>query len=144
MSRRISGAVAGAILIASLSVALPGAAHASVQPAAGATQVRIAEQRVETLEPTVSVRVGTRVAWVVVDLPALDARRVRMDVRTPVAVSGARRTWQWCEIDYVGPGRYRCGVDVRKRTGARSLVGAWEASAEVDALTIGVVPFVLT
>lgn len=140
MTRRIAGALACVLMVGTLSVSLGGVAHAGMEP----LEERVSRAGVEPLGPRVEVRVGRRVAWVVVDLPKLDADRVRMEVRTPPDAHGARRTWQWCAIDYVGSGRYRCGVDIRRRTGARKLAGLWEASGALDGVTVGVVPFALS
>ena len=81
-----------------------------------------------------------KVRWVQMDLPQTKARRVRIDLLTP-KVNGKRRLWQFCAMDYVGLGTYRCGLDVSGSTPARSMDGRWLGKLKVDGKSVGNVSF---
>ena len=83
---------------------------------------------------------NAKVFWVQAELPALDARRVRIDLLTP-SLDGERRRWQFCQMDYVGLGTYRCGLDVDSSTPVRTMDGTWLASFKVDGTTTSKVTF---
>jgi hypothetical protein len=81
-----------------------------------------------------------RVVWVQVDLPETTARTVRIDILSP-RVNGARQRWQYCQMEYVGLGTYRCGLHVGSKTPARSMTGAWLGKLSVDGNRAGSVKF---
>ncbi|MGH7315798.1 MAG: hypothetical protein ACREJS_06005 [Candidatus Rokuibacteriota bacterium] len=76
------------------------------------------------------VRSSGRVAWVESEFPRVSARRVRIEVFAPSP--DGRSLWQYCGLEYAGPGAYRCGVDISRGTRARRLRGSWEARLRVD------------
>jgi len=87
-----------------------------------------------------SVVHSRQTAWVQVNLPETTARRIRIDINTP-RVNGYRERWQFCEMEYVGLGTYRCGVDVRRSTPVKSMTGKWLGTLKVDGRTPGTVRF---
>jgi len=91
-----------------------------------------------TARPTV-VRTQ-RVVWVQVELPVTRARSIRIDILTP-RVNGARQRWQYCHMEYVGLGTYRCGLHVGYKTPARSMAGNWLGRLSVDRNPAGSVEF---
>ncbi len=100
--------------------------------------------------PTVSEAAGLKVEsaavrddkvrWVQMDLPRTKARKVRIELLTP-KVNGKRRLWQFCNMDYVGLGTYRCGLDVGGSTPAKSMDGKWLGKLKVDGKRVGHVTF---
>jgi hypothetical protein len=90
------------------------------------------------VSPTV-VR-APRVVWIQVDLPETTARSVRIDILTP-KVNGARQRWQYCEMEFVGLGTYRCGLHVGSKTPARSMTGEWLGKLSIDRDRVGSVKF---
>ena len=87
-----------------------------------------------------SVVHSRQTAWVQVTLPETTARRVRIDINTP-KVNGDRERWQFCEMEYVGLGTYRCGLDARRSTPVKSMTGKWLGALKVDGRTLGTVRF---
>ncbi|MGH2699401.1 MAG: hypothetical protein ACRDJL_09415 [Actinomycetota bacterium] len=81
-----------------------------------------------------------KVAWVQMNLPETKARKVRIEMHTP-KVQGERRLWQFCDMPYVGLGTYRCGLDLRGSTPARSMSGKWLGKLKVDGRKVGTVRF---
>ena len=81
-----------------------------------------------------------RVVWVQVDLPDTNARSVRIDILTP-RVNDARQRWQYCDMEYVGLGTYRCGLHVGNKTPARSMTGNWLGKLSVNGNATGSVKF---
>lgn len=81
-----------------------------------------------------------KVRWVQMDLPQTKARRVRIELLTP-KVNGERRLWQFCVMDYVGLGTYRCGLDVGGSTPVKSMDGKWLGRLKVDGKSVGRVSF---
>lgn len=100
--------------------------------------------------PTVSEAAGLKargavvrddkVRWVQMDLPRTKARKVRIELLTP-KVNGKRQLWQFCNMDYVGLGTYRCGLDVGGSTPAKSMDGKWLGKLKVDGNRVGAVRF---
>jgi len=100
--------------------------------------------------PTVSQAAGLKargavvrddkVRWVQMDLPQTKARKIRIELLTP-KVNGKRQLWQFCKMDYVGLGTYRCGLDVSGSTPARSMDGKWLGKLKVDGKRVGDVTF---
>ncbi|CAN5568979.1 hypothetical protein BH20ACT23_BH20ACT23_11520 [soil metagenome] len=80
------------------------------------------------------------VRWVQMNLPQTKARKVRIELLTP-KVNGKRQLWQFCNMDYVGLGTYRCGLDVGGSTPARSMDGKWLGKLKVDGKRVGKVTF---
>ena len=72
-----------------------------------------------------------KVIWVQIDLPKTRAKNVRIELRTP-KVNDKRQLWQFCDMEYVGLGTYRCGLDVSGATPAGSMVGQWLGTFKVD------------
>lgn len=72
------------------------------------------------------------VLWVETSLPRVTMDRVRIDVLAPRRDGQGRRLWQYCRLSYVGPGAYRCGIDVARRTRAHKLEGSWLARVSAD------------
>jgi hypothetical protein len=70
------------------------------------------------------------VLFVQTSLPRADAERVYLNVLAPSP--DGREVWQWCRLGYVGPGTYRCGIDISKSTRARTLEGDWAANLRLD------------
>ncbi|MGH2751860.1 MAG: hypothetical protein ACRDK3_13460 [Actinomycetota bacterium] len=83
---------------------------------------------------------GRKVTWVQMDLPETKARKVRIEMLTP-KVNGKRHLWQFCSMDYVGLGTYRCGLDVGGSTPAGSMRGKWLGKLKVDGRSAGKVKF---
>ena len=81
-----------------------------------------------------------KVRWVQMDLPRTKARKVRIELLTP-KVNGKRQLWQFCNMDYVGLGTYRCGLDVSASTPAKSMDGKWVGKLKVDGKRVGAVRF---
>jgi hypothetical protein len=81
-----------------------------------------------------------KVRWVQMNLPATKARKVRIELLTP-KVNGKRQLWQFCDMDYVGLGTYRCGLDVGGSTPAKSMDGKWLGRLKVDGRDVGTVAF---
>jgi len=81
-----------------------------------------------------------KVVWVQVDLPETKARSVRIHILTP-KVKGARELWQYCEMEYVGLGSYRCGVHIGSQTPARSMTGSWVGKLSINGTAAGSVNF---
>ena len=81
-----------------------------------------------------------KVRWIQMDLPQTKARKVRIELLTP-KVKGKRRLWQFCAVDYVGLGTYRCGLDVSGSTPAKSMDGKWLGKLKVDGKKVGKVTF---
>jgi hypothetical protein len=72
-----------------------------------------------------------KVIWVQIDLPQTKAKKVRIELRTP-KVNEKRQLWQYCDMEYVGLGTYRCGLDVTGATPARTMDGQWLGTFKVD------------
>ncbi|MGH2776369.1 MAG: hypothetical protein ACRDJT_13180 [Actinomycetota bacterium] len=83
---------------------------------------------------------GDKVRWVQMNLPQTKAHKVRIQLHTP-EVSGKRRLWQFCDMEYVGLGTYRCGLDVGGSTPAKSMNGRWLGKLKVDGKRVGAVRF---
>ena len=81
-----------------------------------------------------------KVIWVQVDLPETKVRTVRIQILTPKA-NGARDQWQYCEMEYVGLGTYRCGLHIGGDTPARSMTGNWLGKLSIDRDAAGSVKF---
>ena len=81
-----------------------------------------------------------KVVWVQVDLPETTARTVRIEFLTP-RVNGARQRWQYCEMEYVGLGTYRCGLHIGGDTPARSMTGRWLGKLSIDGDAAGLKKF---
>ena len=81
-----------------------------------------------------------KVRWIQMDLPQIKARKVRIELLTP-KVKGKRQLWQFCAVDYVGLGTYRCGLDVGGSTPAKSMEGKWLGKLKVDGKRVGAVRF---
>jgi len=80
------------------------------------------------------------VKWVQMNLPQTKARNVRIEIHTP-KVNGARQLWQSCNMEYVGLGTYRCGLDISGSTPARSMSGKWLGKLKVDGQRVAGVSF---
>jgi hypothetical protein len=87
-----------------------------------------------------SVVLDDDVKWVQMDLPKMKAKKVRIEILTPV-VNGKRQLWQFCDMAYVGLGTYRCGLDIGGSTPARSMDGKWLGKLKVDGNPAGSVRF---
>jgi hypothetical protein len=96
--------------------------------------------RAADLDVTPAVVRTQKVAWIQVQLPETTARKVRIEVHTP-KVNGERRLWQACDMEYVGLGTYRCGVDVSGKTPARSMDGKWLGKVKLDGRGAGSMNF---
>jgi hypothetical protein len=83
---------------------------------------------------------GQKVAWIQMDLPETKARKVRIEMHTP-RIKGERRLWQSCDMEYVGLGTYRCGLDVSGKTPARSMDGKWLGKLKVDGRSVAALKF---
>jgi hypothetical protein len=81
-----------------------------------------------------------KVMWVQMDLPQTKAKMVRIKLHTP-KVDGNRQLWQSCEMEYVGLGTYRCGLDVSGATPARSMDGKWLGNLKLDGNRVDSVTF---
>lgn len=92
------------------------------------------------LEVDGSVVRNSNVVWVQMDLPQINANNVRIEILTP-QVDGERQLWQSCNMEYVGPGTYRCGLDVSSGSPARSMEGKWLGKLKVDGDRVGSVYF---
>jgi len=80
------------------------------------------------------------VIWVQMDLNRINARNVRIEIFTP-KVNGERQLWQFCNMQYVGPGTYRCGLGVGSGSPARNMDGRWLGKLKVDGVRVGSVSF---
>jgi hypothetical protein len=87
-----------------------------------------------------TVVLDDKVKWVQMDLPRTRAKKVRIEILTPL-VNGKRQLWQFCNMAYVGLGTYRCGLDVSPSTPARSMNGKWLGKLKLNGSTVGNVTF---
>ena len=87
-----------------------------------------------------SVVRNSNVIWVQMDLPQINANNVRIEILTP-QVNGERQLWQFCNMGYVGPGTYRCGLDVSSGSPARNMEGKWLGKLKVNGDRVGSVYF---
>jgi hypothetical protein len=92
------------------------------------------------LEVEGSVVRNGNVIWVQMDLPQVNANKVRIEILTPT-VNGERQLWQFCQMEYVGRGLYRCGLDVSSGSPARNMEGKWLGKLKVDGDRVGSVSF---
>jgi hypothetical protein len=87
-----------------------------------------------------SVVRNDNVIWVRMDLPQINANTVRIEIHTP-EVNGNRQLWQYCNMEYVGLGTYRCGLDVSSGSPTRNMEGKWLGKLKVDGDRVGSVSF---
>jgi hypothetical protein len=80
----------------------------------------------------VEIRRTASVLWVESSLPRLKAGTVKFKVFAPTGPDGRRELWQYCSVDYVGLGTYRCGVDFSRGTEARRADGDWAVRLIID------------
>jgi hypothetical protein len=92
------------------------------------------------LEVEGSVVRNGNVIWVRMDLPQINANNVRIEIHTP-QVNGDRQLWQFCNMEYVGLGTYRCGLDVSPGSPTRNMEGKWLGKLKVDGDRVGSVSF---
>ena len=114
MRKYASVALAGLVMSVALIALLAGPAPAG--PSSVDAELTIDKRRT--------------VLFVQTSLPRADAERVYLSVLAPSPEG--REMWQWCRLGYVGPGTYRCGIDISKSTRARTLVGDWAANLRLD------------
>jgi hypothetical protein len=81
---------------------------------------------------SVEIRRTASVLWVEASLPRMKARTVKFKVFAPTGPDGRRELWQYCSVDYVGLGMYRCGVDFSRGTEARRADGRWAVRLIID------------
>jgi hypothetical protein len=82
--------------------------------------------------PSVEIRRTASVLWLETFLPRMQARTVKFKVFAPTGQDGRRELWQYCSVDYVGLGTYRCGVDFSRGTEARRAEGDWAVRLIID------------
>jgi hypothetical protein len=81
---------------------------------------------------SVEVRRSSSVLWLETSLPRTTAHTVKFSVFAPTGPDGRRELWQYCSVDYVGFGTYRCGVDFSRKSAARRIEGNWGARLHID------------
>jgi hypothetical protein len=111
-----------------IRTALTGLVSVCLFPAVLAGPAPAGSAAVYSLE----VRPTRSVVWLETSLPEMEARRVVIRVFAPTGAGGRRELWQYCAVDYVGPGTYRCGVDFARGTAARRVEGTWTARLVID------------
>jgi hypothetical protein len=83
-------------------------------------------------DQSMEVRRSSSVLWLETSLPRTTARTVKFRVFAPTGPGGRRELWQYCTVDYVGLGTYRCGVDFSRKSAARRIEGNWAARLHID------------
>ena len=114
MKKRMSAVIAGLVMSVVLVALLAGTAPAGTS----------------SVDAELTIDKQRTVLFVQTSLPRVDAERVYLSVLAPGP--DGREMWQWCRLGYVGPGTYRCGIDISKSTRARTLMGDWAANLRLD------------
>ena len=114
MKKRLSAAIAGLVMSVVFVALLAGPAPAGTS----------------SVDAELTIDKHRTVLFVQTSLPRADAERVYLSVLAPAP--DGRELWQWCRLGYVGPGTYRCGIDISKSTRAHTLVGDWAANLRLD------------